>query len=171
MQIKKIFFLLVFGFPGYCFFFPHHALSQQKNADADANNAVFIEFLGNGGYYSVNYDRLFPWGELFAISTRAGFAFVPFQYEDSDQNYISHRYPLELNGLVGHEPYYFEMGLGYTPYYKQDGNFGHVILWRIGLRYQNNNPGVFIRAGFTPEIYEEEFLFHRWGGFSVGINF
>jgi hypothetical protein len=137
-----------------------------------ARNSVYIEFLGNGIIYSLNYDRMFT--ESFGV--RAGVGYI----EPIAESIVS--FPLMLHYLVGTGNSKFELGIGATiisqsensgfSFISDDKEFtgsGVLGTLTIGYRYQRNEEGFVFRAGFTP-------LFGKIGfwplaGLSVGYGF
>ena len=70
-----------------------------------SNHGVFIEFMGNGIFYSVNYDTRFT-KEVDGLGGKVGFGYVAV---DGD-HYSS--FPFLVNYLMGKEGHYFEIGVG-----------------------------------------------------------
>ncbi|MDX2188785.1 MAG: hypothetical protein SFY32_02885 [Bacteroidota bacterium] len=112
-------------------------------------NTVFVELLGNGYLYSLNYDRVINYKSKFKQTFRIGLAYLPF----SPLSEI--HLPFEYNFLFGKKDGHFEMGIGLTPALwtyqyisENDTRFGFYNYLRIGYRYQKPNGGFFFRAGF-----------------------
>jgi hypothetical protein len=150
-------------------------------------NTVYLEGFGNGGLYSLNYDRILYYRPKLKVSSRAGFGII------SGFDFIS--FPVEVNLIRGDENC-LELGLS-ASYIKglQKGtifepdfdNFvGDYISssiygsLRIGYRYQRKEGGFTFRIGFTPLIKFHEFnrlpkqLVKNqpvWGGISFGYAF
>ena len=147
-------------------------------------NTIFLEFMGNGFIYSVNYDRLFDVSKKIKMSSRIGFHFTnkfPFQY------YRTISVPIEISGMY---PFYgnkhfLEIGLGLTYLNSNDlytNHTEHVIAFvpRIGYRFQKPEGGLFFKLGFTP-LYDWIVLnpnlkvfHHNWflsGGLGIGHTF
>jgi hypothetical protein len=121
----------------------------------DPNSGVFVELLGNGLLYSLNYDTRFTSAQD-GIGGRAGISYV------SMDGLNLATIPLMANYLLGKNGKYFEIGVGATyvalgagvktsgsnsPWYIADGWLGTMSL---GYRSQPVDGGFLFRAGVTP---------------------
>lgn len=70
-----------------------------------ANNVLYLELLGNGFYYSINYEHLLSRN----LSFRIGFSIFPFGNDN-----LALTFPVLLNYLIGKGNGKFELGLGAT---------------------------------------------------------
>jgi hypothetical protein len=159
----------------------------QKNNNY-AKNTVFFEFLGNGGFYSLNYDRILKEVKNHKISIRGGISFsiltnliypdikttdpIPFPWGLPDGYYGDGLYnkslilPTEINYLIG-KKYFFEIGGGLTGdihlIKNMYGSSLYLFTRIAGFRFQKENGGFFFRAGLVPSfkifLYKNEFLF------------
>lgn len=131
-------------------------------------NAVFIELIGNGGLYSLNYEYQF----LNKGLGRVGICIYPEAVT----------VPIMLGQLVGQLKDFLELGVGVTPIFYDGGsesNSGKALFLTgtIGYRYQKPDGRFLFRIGFTPliNIYEpnnEDFdSFIPLGGISFGFRF
>ena len=77
-------------------------------------------------------------------------------------------------------PYVFIRVFKYDSYDKYNKNkvntngIDHAILLRLGYRYQKSQGGLFMRAAFTPIIYDssnEGYGFLPWAGLGMGVSF
>jgi len=117
-------------------------------------NAVYGEFLGNGLYYSINYERQFILKDNERITARIGF---------SDITLIT-----EFNYLVGGKNNFFEPGVGYTYFFNDPDN---LVMIRAGYRYQGKK-GLIIRIAPQWAFNTESDSFGGfWGSISLGYNF
>ena len=141
-------------------------------------NSIYIEFLGNAGLYSINYDRLFSDD----ISMRVGFMYFESDFaiffKDMDLFVI----PITLNYLAGSGDHKFELGGGPALIFGQfrltflglgesdliDAN-GIAGTATIGYRYQPADGGFLFRIGFTPWFGFGKF--YPSAGFSFGFSF
>jgi hypothetical protein len=125
------------------------ALPKQSMAQS-ARNTLFVEGLGNGGAYSLNYDRLLSPN----VALRVGFNFVP-------------AIPVTLSYLVNlGAANHIELGIGFLATLgERSGFLGTGIL---GYRYQEPNGGLFFKAGFTPFFGNG---FAPWVGVGAGFTF
>lgn len=168
-KIKPILFglfLIINGIPG-------KTMAQDINKPARpdfSRNSVYLEILGQGGIYSLNYDRLFS--EYFG--GRIGFSAFTSIFESSFL-----LVPITANYLVGSKNHHLELGAGVV-FGSIDFNDSEsdakgsalIETATIGYRYQPKQDGFLFRIGFTPLIRlgsDGDFL--PWGGLSVGYSF
>lgn len=143
------------------------AFSQSKP------NSLYIELVGNGGLYSLNYDRLFT--ENFGV--RIGFMYFAADWFAFFSDVEMVLIPATLNLLVGRGKHKFELGAGpvfisgSVGFFGSDPVSGSGVGWTgtIGYRYQQNRGGFMWRIGFTPFIAGGEFF--PSGGISLGFSF
>ena len=143
------------------------AFSQSKP------NSFYLELVGSGGLYSVNYDRLFT--ENFGV--RVGFMYFSADWFAFFSDVEFFLIPTTLNLLVGTGKHKFELGAGPVFISGSMGFFGSNpvsgsgVGWTgtIGYRYQQNNGGFMWRIGFTPFLAGGEFF--PSGGISLGFSF
>mgnify|MGYP001596852598 CR=1 FL=1 len=110
--------LSIFNFQFIIFLFlflPFFSFSQEINkANAfkdkkrvlDKNN-VYLELLGSGYYYSINYERLIVASKAVAFFGRGGIEYLFFKGMDK----VVH-FPLAVNMLIGKKKHFLEMGAG-----------------------------------------------------------
>lgn len=168
--MKRFFFLLIISLVA-------------KSLDAQiAKNTVYLELLGNGALYSINYDRILLDAEKFKISSSIGYG----SYRNENFEGI----PFEVNFLFGHK-HYFEIGTGIS-YIKgltqmePEYSWGVVSTtiyntYRIGYRFQKDKKGLFFKVAVIPFVrlyeYEETFktdtdnAFFVYVGAAVGYSF
>jgi len=121
-----------------------------------AKNTVFAELLGNGGLYSINYERLFPLQKNnFGIAARVGYAYWG-NPNGTAYTFSYQTIPVELSALYGHT-HKAELGLGYTPLFMRSGTLlydvRHVVGLRVGYRFQQPEGGFFFKCGFMMGVY------------------
>jgi hypothetical protein len=153
--------------------------SNAQTVSQTSRNNAFLEFFGNGGNYSVNYERLV--GERFGL--RVGFAKWRFRdFSGRSDNSIT-TIPVMANFLIGKRKSKLELGTGFL-FGRQvgpavNGSAPFVNLTGVvGYRYQPYNPGFMFRIGATPfyAFEEENYTFPTPGflmsfGLSVGYSF
>jgi len=153
-------------------------LAQSAAAPA-ARNAVFVELLGNGGVYSVNYERLLTK----KLGLRVGYARWngPLFFDGSPPDRYT-TVPVTMSYLLGPEERKLELGGGVT--------FGRGILDHsnrdrreysfrsltaiVGYRSHPREGGYLFRAGLTPfySFDEGEEAYPDPGFFmSAGVSF
>ena len=137
-----------------------------------ARNAFYIELLGNGLLYSVNYDRLFA----DQISGRVGLMVIGAANDSSAAAVIAA--PIMANYLFGRGNSHFEAGVGITlmtgavenvEEIEDEGFSGAVGTATLGYRYQRPDGGFIFRAGLTPFFGRGGIV--PWFGLSFGYGF
>jgi len=132
----------------------------------DNKNLIFFEFGGNGGAYSINYDRTL----INNFGARAGIMLLP-----SASGTIK-AFPVLFNYRININNNFVEIGLGET-LFSAPLNFGNLGNFTdnsaiptgvIALGIQNER-GMNFRTAFTPFYYNKKFVF--FGGFSLGYSF
>ena len=128
---------------------------------------LYVELLGPGILYSINYDTRFGKKEK-GFGMRAGLGIT---YDQGDGAFMI---PVGLNYLTGHGGNYFEMGGGATlvtgDLLEGQGVYGFLSLGYRRQAYKKK--GVTWRAAFTPLFFfEDGFTLIPWAGFSVGYRF
>ena len=147
-----------------------------KAQDLPANRSIFIEGLGNGLTYSINYDTRFGPGAS-GFGGRGGFGFIPVQGVNITT------FPFVLNYLLGRNNHYFEFGVGATILAvgsnNNNGNItrsefdrttGMGATLSLGYRYQPLNGGWMFRGGLAP-IFDSTGFLPFWPQVSLGYAF
>ena len=151
-----------------------------------ARNRVFVELLGSGATYSVNYERHLAgrW------SGRIGYSQVSSQGDyfglTTDRDGHVRSIPVTFSYLTGARASGLELGLGATLLWDNSTMetigalnldvdpsrrvFGTAI---VGYRYQPERQGVLFRVGLTPILWVSDYTLRAfpWGGISVGYAF
>lgn len=153
------------------------SLEAQENQQVFKRNAFYVELLGQGGLYSVNYD--YRVNRHFSL--RAGFTYVRLNFFFSDSRVTG--FPLMASYLLGKDRGHFETGMGVMPTWVHTENpdfsfssertsssaLEFSTCLHIGYRYQPPEGGFVFRAGFTPVYSEGEI--YPFGGLSFGYAF
>ena len=136
-------------------------------------NVIYFELFGNGGVYSLNYERRVT----SIIWMRSGFS----KSSIFGDNLTA---PLTASYVFGGSTISLETGVGFTLFYgelssgllsgldiESDGEKGLDILPTgiVGLRFQPDTHNLFMKLAFTP-IYDR-FSYISSVGFSVGYSF
>lgn len=138
-----------------------------------AQNTFFVELLGNGLVYSLNYERFFTP----QLGIRIGGMFLRGEDDAGDEATVG-IFPVMATYLLGDGNSHFETGLGVGIFTASanideiDEDFGASDLYAtatLGYRYQKPEGGVIFRAGFTPAYASGNFI--PWVGVSVGYAF
>jgi hypothetical protein len=151
---------------------------------APAPNALFLELLGNGILYSINYERMLDVLPLGALGLRAGASYFSRAVSDAAGagNLKLATFPIVASWYVGWARHKIQVGLGATFLYTSASTdsagiqYGDNTALRIaatgvvGYRYQPDGHGITFGAGFTPLLRTGK-GFLPWGGASVGYAF
>ena len=154
------------------------AVSNKAHAQSARtdHNSVYLELLGNGVFFSINYDRMFSQ----SIGGRVGFSYAELDDEDGEGNVFVTFVPVVANYLVGKGKHKLEIGLGALVVFASRDFFGFGGTSAVdnsgvfgtgtfGYRLQPPDGGFVFRAGFTP-IFSAKKL-SLWGGLSFGYAF
>lgn len=148
--------------------------------DQNAKNAVYLELAGNGGAYSLNYERAFTP----TILLRIGFASWGSTEIGGEKSITT--IPVMINTLLGAGNHKIEFGIGtMLGSEKFEGDAGIIsgedrresifaLTGVAGYRYQKPSGGIIFRAGLTPifNIGESDYPdFNFSGGGSIGYAF
>lgn len=137
-----------------------------------APNAVYVELLGNGLLYTLNYDRLFTPH----VSGRVGLMLLAAGNGESAAGVLAT--PLMVNYLVGEGNSHFEAGAGIllingavdnVGTAEDEGFSGSVGTATLGYRYQRPGGGFIFRIGVTPFFGLSGGA--PWAGISFGYGF
>lgn len=128
------------------------ASHAQDAAPAARAHAVYVELLGNGGAYSVNYERaLTP-----ALRVRVGAASWTAESFWSDAETRIQTFPMMLHMVSGGGTHHLETGIGVLPGYRgRDRDFGVSggfvsLIALVGYRYEPPTRRFVFCTGFTP---------------------
>lgn len=151
---------------------------SDQSTDRKAKNLVYLELLGNGGLYSINYERMIGND----LSARLGFSYfsVSASAGDSTAKASLVTAPVMLNYMLGGKNHKFETGAGATVIYVSASasgggasmsgeGIGVVGTGTVGYRYSPADGGFVFRVGYTPFIGANGF--NSWGGASFGGTF
>lgn len=177
--------LSLFIFPGM---HAQEIVKDSLESEIDKNdtkkNTVYFELLGNGGLYSIGYDRVIYQKNDKGLSVSMALTYFPrnssdiYEFFPNNSGYISP----QINYFKGNK-HKLELGLGYTlamhyidnPMKVEEPKFlyTHYICARVGYRYQNPKNGLFFKAGFLLlQVFSKDLFFIApWAGFAVGKSF
>jgi hypothetical protein len=153
------------------------AMTWPENSRAQsvrtAHNSVYLELLGNGALYSMNYDRMFSE----SVGGRIGVMYIALNEDQGNDNVSVTFVPVMVNYLVGEGKHKLELGLGAllvfaSGGFDETGDFegsGVGGTATFGYRLQPPGGGFVFRVGFTPIFSSSGFL--PWGGASFGFGF
>lgn len=152
------------------YLFSKNSLISQEANDYKPAQIVYVELLGAGGVYSINYDRrLFNSLDRDGLGIRVGIGFFSPVWT----------FPAEVNYLLGRR-HYLDMGLGVVyatgsidvadgPTFKDNSSF----YLSVKYRFQALNNGLFFSIGgfYFPafKFFDDPVSF--WPGLALGIKF
>jgi hypothetical protein len=146
------------------------------------SNTIYAEIGGNGGLYSLNYDKLFILSQQLKLAPRIGISWL-----GGDRFTL----PIEANLLLGKNTdskNYAEFGIGTTIVSKKTQNISDfsvvnetinekganaILTSRLGFRHQKPSGGFMYRIGLT-FLYNSQSEDHKllpFGGISFGHSF
>ncbi len=142
--------------------------SQAQDIPVPRKNSVFLEGLGNGIIYSLNYDHLFPVKKhpMIGFGTRIGVARATFDWV-FDTRITLTTLPAEVFFSYGGRSC-LELGLGFTSILEENDQEG-MGTFRLGYRYRSPG-GIILGAGVlaTVDAYGITFPYPQ---LSVGFSF
>jgi hypothetical protein len=171
--------------PGY---YPPPAASEERTA----NNAIYLELLGPGLFYSINYDRAF--GDFAA---RIGFSYFSVsvgatsvdpttgQTIGASEKATFLAFPLTVSYLgIGSKSHMLELGAGVTIFSVGAGfntfgadnssGSGSAVLVAptgiIGYRMQPKDGGFFFKIGLSPQFYVGGSTSAFWPAPHIGLG-
>ncbi len=142
----------------------------QLDSSNTTGNIIYLEILGAGGLYSLNYERHLDYKTTF----RVGASYFQYSTTQTVTRFIA--IPFALNVLIGQRPHLLEIGLGASLYSVPFDKVTWHLTNRLGIgvvhsfmyRYQKSESGLNFRMGFTP-VWGEGFF--PYGGLSIGYSF
>ena len=136
---------------------------KTSTIDKIKKNSIYFEVMGNGYFYSLNYDRIIPLRENKLLLLRLGGLMIP---PDEGTNY---RLLLlgETGILIGGPVHYADLGIGFTSLFRS--NIDRLVPIRLGYRYQGRK-GLVIRAAPMYIISRRSYI-NFWAGLSIGFSF
>ncbi|WP_373494282.1 hypothetical protein [Aquiflexum sp.] len=152
--------------------FTNNSVAQE--AQSTRGQSVYMEVLGNGLSYSLNYDTRFS-KSLKGLGGRAGIGYVGID------GYTLTSVPIVVNYLFGHNKHFFEVGAGATllaasapssfgPIDSKEKGSAFLGTMSFGYRLEPTNGGFLFRAGISP-IFDRSSFFPFWPQVSFGYAF
>ncbi len=172
------------------FLFSVSAVAQIKSEDSllksIKRNTIYLELAGQGGFYSVGYDRIMHASPKKINSLSLGISYLPYNY--NDHKTMAYSAALSLNTVYSRR---LELGIGvtnmniiedtYTSYHKDNHSSTErstlfFLTPKIGFRYQRPTGGLFFRASLMAmvNVFKGYYFYNRlypWAGISVGHSF
>jgi hypothetical protein len=115
-----------------------------------ARNSVFFELFGNGGLYSLNYERAMA----SSLYTRIGFATWNIESLERIETKMT-TVPLLITHITGKKNSHLEFGGGFLFGSQNKNNMTNPVFdltGFLGYRYQRAGKGFIFRTGATPFI-------------------
>ena len=135
---------------------------------SQSKNALYLEALGNGVVYSINYDWRFS-KSMNGLGLRFGFG--GFYAQDD----VLLSVPVLFNRLWGKRNHYLETAAGFGYYRFPDNIIGDydydsffAATFSLNYRYQPSDGGLMFKAGWTP-VVSDKITEWNWVGIGVGI--
>jgi hypothetical protein len=158
------------------------AAAPQPSAGPD--NQVFLELLGNGLLYSLNYERFFTaWSQRLGL--RGGASFITYKISSANGagNLVLATVPVVASWYWGPSSHKLQLGLGASALYVSaatdatgqrfsgsEEGLGIAATAVVGYRYLPREGGFTFGIGFTPLLRSGRGLL-PWGGASGGFAF
>ena len=168
--MKKVFVLVIF-----VLFISNNIKAQAKqDIDSTANNNIYLEILGNGFFYSLNYERFFSRN----FSVRGGIMIFPASGTSEEGHTLDITiliFPIMANYLINFGNHNIELGIGPNLFYASGntdvaGDFSGFAVGataRIGYLYYPTDGGFNIRFAYTPILSE---VFTHSIGLGIGYS-
>lgn len=142
-----------------------------------AKNSLYFEALGNGLFYTLNYERFI--GDIMSIRAGLGYFAVSAQGDGESGNVSTLSVPIMLNFFLGGPDHKMELGAGILNLYAsgsadtlavESSGSGVAVVGTatIAYRYAPHDGGFSWKAGLTPMFGAFGFL--PWVGFSFGVT-
>lgn len=172
--------LLLFLFA--LFFFTFAPFAQTDGSGTKAKNSVYLDIMGTGGWYSLNYERILFTKDKLDLGISSGASVTHFK--DFDRHFNPDlSIPLSLNAFYG-KNHHLEVGIGTTfasvvradEDYDAQRYLNINLTMTLGYRYQKPGGGFLFRAAYTPIIpvyrqISENGEFKNWFSLSFGYSF
>ncbi len=153
----------------------------QQSDKFTLKNSVEFELFGQGGFYSLNYERTIFNREKFKTLAEAGIAGYP-----QSTGVIPLFVPVSINQLFSFHSNHLELGVGHVLINDRlpDGSNDYKFFgsFKIGYRYQKPDGKFLFKAALTPFVDYWDTVGNTiyvnasvnvvpWGGLTLGYNF
>ena len=179
--------ITLIGFTGMLLGLNSSLFAQNQN-ETNKKNTISLEAGGAGGYYSLNYSRLFYSKDKTTIHARLGFSMMPVTlYNDEKPVTII---PVGVIGYYGSNHHFLKLGITTTFFwgyeYLNPGDedyekgctqcpnyvrkFHFTIFPEVGYEFRFLNH---FRSGisFSPLVFDNGFTYTSWGSINLGYRF
>ncbi len=146
-----------------------------ESSDGLIRQVIFLEALGSGGLFSLNYDRRIKSG-IDGLGVRVGLGIGTTYESNKDEFKRRVAVPLMVNYVFGRGRSGMETGIGITPEYAIQKTLDdrRMNAWgnlNVLYRFQPVNKGFILRVGWTPIIGGGGTLDPYFAGVSFGYSF
>lgn len=150
---------------------------SQTSSLFNRKNMVHIEVGGIGGFGSINYERVIPLKNKFAVSGRIGLSTIRV-YDFTTQFNPDLLLPLSINGFYG-ESHKIQVGFGQIIANSLTSNFATGEPQRetnfhtnftLGYRYQKAESRFVYGISYSPILTFQK-TYQHWGGIMFGYLF
>ncbi len=133
-------------------------------------NSFYIEFGGNTGFYSLNYDRIIPFHPHFKLAPGLGTAYVSISDDNELFSPGKYLYLTPAVSLLIGKQHNVEVGGVYPVNVLGEQRF---TILRAGYRYQPFSKNAVVRLAYIYQIpmHERELKNAHGVGFSLGFTF
>lgn len=160
----------------FCSILSVQAQAPLASTPSKARNTFYVEGLGSGGFYSINYERL-----VLALPNHAYGFRVGTAYHGIGSVNLTLALVGEAMVLVGKGNHHGDFGMGisvlrsdYQEGYRPLRAWNTFAIPRLSYRYQRPTGGLMLRAGFTPAIQlglSNQTNITPWAGGAIGYSF
>lgn len=172
--------LLLFLFASL--FFTFSSFAQKSDSSQEAKNSLYLDIMGTGGWYSLNYERIVYSKDKLGLGISSGASVTHLR--DFDRRFNpDFSIPVSLNAFYG-KNHHLEAGIGTTfasvvradEDYSAQRYLNVNLTMTLGYRYQKPEGGFLFRAAYTPIIpvyrqITENGEFKNWFSLSFGYSF
>ena len=120
---------------------PMSAQTATEDLPGPKKNSIYLEALGNGIFYSVNYDHLFSLKKnpMIGIGARIGISYGNYYFIWGSSRLTT--LPVEAFFSYGTKSC-LELGMGYTSIFEED-NYDAAIILRSSYKYRGPQGAIF----------------------------
>lgn len=125
-----------------------NAQTESQDMPSPRKNSIYLEGLGNGIFYSINYDHLFSMknNPKIGVATRIGFSHGTYQWLFGTTITLT-TLPAEIYFSYGKKSC-LELGLGYTVFF-EDNYMDGMFAFRSSYKYRGSEGFIFGVGAFA----------------------
>ncbi len=152
------------------------SVHAQTDSVRIAQQGIYLEIGGPGGYGSLNYERVLFHKQYLTVAARVGLSIYHVR-DYTNQFNPDLIIPVSIGAYYGRQ-HNIEMAIGQTianivhagPDFKPARKTDLHTHFSVGYRYQKNTAGFIFRCAYTPILEFNKHLRH-WAGVSIGYSF